>query len=498
MKNVVKILVGLLAVAGVSAAVSYVVTRSGYPNAGFAENYPNQPVKLVSANAPSGIETDFTLAAEQSINAVVHISARSVRVVNQPNDLLEYFFGYGGQQQRRQPMVGIGSGVIISPDGYIITNHHVIEGAEEITVSTNDNRIFKAKIIGSDPSTEVALIKVDANDLPSIPIGNSDNLKVGEWVLAVGNPWNLSSTVTAGIVSAKGRSLGIIGGDELSRSRGQQRRTLGLESFIQTDAVVNEGNSGGALVNLRGELVGINTAIITQTGSYSGYSLAIPVNIVARVVSDIKQFGAFQRPYLGVSIRDIDSNFANEKNISTRNGVYVDAVEEKSGAMEAGLKQGDVIVEVGGTPVKKTTELQEQVSRFHPGDKVDITYLRDNKERTVSVKLRNRQGGTDIVKDAGLEILGATFKELNNEQRRQFNVSSGLQVSGITEGKLKEADVTEGYIILRANNRSIRNVSELESVLKSAQQGTSVEDRVLLLVGIYPNGRRAYYAIDMN
>ncbi len=500
-----KILVGLAAVAGLSAAVSYTVTRSANQHAWGDGNSLNQPVKLVKINAPSGIETDFTIAAEQSVNAVVNISSKTMRTVNQPSvDLFEYFFGYGGQSQqpRRQPSVGIGSGVIITPDGYIITNNHVIDGADEITVTTNDKTIYKAKVIGADPNSDVALIKVDAKDLPTIPFGNSDELKVGEWVLAVGNPLNLSSTVTAGIVSAKGRNLGIIGSDEnadpFGRNRGQQRSNLSLESFIQTDAAVNPGNSGGALVNLRGELVGINTAIMSQTGSYSGYSFAIPVNIVSRVVGDIKQFGSFQRPYLGVSIRDIDSEFAKEKNISTRNGVYVDAVENNSGALEAGMKQGDVITEVNGTAVSKSSELQEQVSRYRPGDMVKVTFLRDNKKQTLSVKLRNRQGGTDIVKDEGIEILGAAFKELTDEQKRQMNVTYGLQVAGVTDGKLKDAGVARGYVILKANDQVVRTTADLEAIMKTAQSSANVEDRGLFLVGMYPNGRAAYYAVDLN
>lgn len=504
MKNVVKILVGLTAVAGLSAAVSYAVTRSANQRAWADENALNQSMRLVKLNAPSGIETDFTVAAEQSVNAVVNITSQSTRTVSQPSvDLFEYFFGNGAQPQqpRRQPQVGMGSGVIISSDGYIITNNHVIDGADEITVTTNDKTTYKAKVIGADPNSDVALIKVDANDLPTIPFGNSDELKVGEWVLAVGNPLMLSSTVTAGIVSAKGRNLGIIGSDDsnpFGRSRGQQRNSLSLESFIQTDAAVNSGNSGGALVNLRGELVGINTAIMSQTGSYAGYSFAIPVNIVARVVSDIKQFGSFQRPYLGVSIKDIDSEFAKEKNISTRNGVYVDAVENNSGALEAGMKQGDVITEVNGTAVGKTTELQEQVSRFHPGDVVKLTFFRDNKKQTLSVKLRNRQGGTDIVKDEGIELLGAAFKELGDEQKRQMNVTYGLQVAGVTDGKLKSAGVTKGYVILKANDQVVRTTADLEAIMKTAQSSANVEDRGLFLVGLYPNGRAAYYAVDLN
>ncbi len=506
MKNHGKVLFGFLAVATVSAAVSFTVAQSGNRNAWLDQSALGQPVRVVNVKAPSGIETDFTIAAEQSINAVVNITSKSMRTVNQPMDIFDYFFGYGGQapQQRRQPEVGVGSGVIITPDGYIITNNHVIDGADEISVTTNDKATYTAKVIGSDPNTDIALIKVDAKNLPTIAFGNSDDLKVGEWVLAVGNPMNLTSTVTAGIVSAKGRNLGIIGNnnDNDPFNRGGNARTqksnLSIESFIQTDAAVNPGNSGGALVNLRGELVGINTAIISQTGSYTGYSFAIPVNIVARVVGDIKQFGSFQRPYLGVSIKDIDAELAKDKNISTRRGVYIESVENNSGALEAGIKQGDVIVEVNGVAVTKSSELQEQVSRYRPGDVVKVTFMRDEKKQTVSIKLRNRQGGTDIVKNDGIEVLGAAFKELTDDQKREMNVSYGLQVAGVTAGKLQDAGIKKGYVILKVNEQPVRKVSDLEAILKSAQSSANVEDRGLFLVGMYPNGKAAYYAVDLN
>lgn len=508
MKKIYSILLVFLTAASVSAAVSYTVAQSGNRNTWADGSSPNQSARLVKLDAPSGIETDFTLAAEQSVNAVVNITSKSMRTVSQqPVDIFEYFFGNGTQipQQRKQPEVGIGSGVIISPDGYIITNNHVIDGADEISVTTNDKSTYTAKVIGSDPNTDIALIKVDAKNLPTISFGNSDNLKVGEWVLAVGNPMNLTSTVTAGIVSAKGRNLGIIGNNDndndlfnRNKSASARKNNLSLESFIQTDAAVNPGNSGGALVNLRGELVGINTAIMSQTGSYTGYSFAIPVNIVARVVGDIKQFGSFQRPYLGVSIKDIDSDLAKEKNISTHNGVYVESVENNSGALEAGIKQGDVIVEVNGVAVTKSSELQEQVSRYRPGDVVKVTLLHDNKKQTLSVKLRNRQGGTDIVKDEGIEILGAAFKELTDDQKRELNVSYGLQVAGLTSGKLKEAGVTKGYVILKVNDQPVKKASDLEEIIRTAQSSANVEDRGLFFVGMYPNGRAAYYAVDLN
>jgi len=491
-----KILLGLVLVAGVSAGVSYLTVAGTTRQASLAYDSAQQnAVKLVNINAPSGLETDFTIAAENTINAVVNITSKSMRTVSQPVDIFEYFFGYRGQAPQQQvPQVGIGSGVIITPDGYIITNNHVIEGADEVSVTTNDKEEYTAKVIGTDPATDIALLKIEAKNLPTVAFGNSDNLKVGEWVLAVGNPMNLTSTVTAGIVSAKGRSLGAFMGN----SRGKTGGNLSIESFIQTDAAVNQGNSGGALVNLRGELVGINTAIISQTGSYSGYSFAIPVNIVARVVGDIKEFGSYQRPYLGVSIRDLSAEFAKEKNISVTNGVYVESVENKSGALEAGIKAGDVIVEVNGVVVKRGSELQEQVSRYRPGDKVKVKLIREDKPMTLTVQLRNRQGGTDVVKVEGVEVLGAAFKDLTDDQKRNLNVSYGVQVNGLTDGKLKEAGVRKGFVILKVNDVRIQSVSQLEEVVRSVQTSPRVEDRGLFIVGIYPNGKVTYYAVDFS
>lgn len=499
MKNAGKILIGLLAVTTVSAGSSYFtatkVSRDAITS-GESSNSGNN-TRLVSIKAPSGIETDFTIAAEKSVNAVVNITSKSMKTVNQPTDIFEYFFGYKGQmpQQQQQPQVGIGSGVIASPDGYIITNNHVVEGADEISVTLNDKSTYSAKVVGADPNTDIALIKIDAKDLPTIPLGNSDDLKVGEWVLAVGNPMNLTSTVTAGIVSAKGRNLGIIGSEGHNTTG---KSNMGIESFIQTDAAVNPGNSGGALVNLRGELVGINTAIVSPTGSYSGYSFAIPVNIVSRVISDIKQFGSFQRPFLGVSIRDIDSDFAKDKKISVKDGVYVMSVEDKSGALEAGIKEGDVITEIDGKKIDKASELQERVSEFHPGDIITVKAMRDSKPMTFKVKLRNRQGGTETVKNAGVEVLGAAFTKLSDSQKNNLNVSYGVQVSGVTDGKFKEAGIRKGFIILKINDQKMITPSDIEDIVKSVQTGAGFDDRGLFIVGMYPNGKVSYYAIDLN
>ncbi|MDD4771861.1 MAG: Do family serine endopeptidase [Bacteroidales bacterium] len=499
MKNSVKITLAVLAVAVLSAGVSYVTVSNVFKAqqvSGSADSSYQQAVRYVNLQDRSGVETDFTLAAEQSVHAVVHITSKSMRTTSQPMDIFEYFFGYRGQApQQQQPQVGYGSGVIITPDGYIITNNHVIDGADEIAVTLNDKTEYSAKVIGTDPNTDLALIKVEAKDLPSIPFGNSDELKIGEWVLAVGNPMNLTSTVTAGIVSAKARNLGIIGSN---RRRSPNQPNLSIESFIQTDAAVNPGNSGGALVNLNGELVGINTAIMSQTGSFTGYSFAVPVNIVARVIGDIKEFGSFQRPFLGVSIRNIDANLSKEKNIPVQDGVYVDAVEDMGAAMEAGIKAGDIILEIEDVRVNESAQLQEQVSRYRPGDKIEVKVKRDSKTRTFDVTLRNRQGGTDTLKNQGTEVLGAAFSPLADDQKRQLNISYGVQVSGLTDGKCKDAGIRKGFIILKINDQRVNSAEDIEAIVKQVQTGSGVVDRGLFIVGMYPNGKVSYYAIDLN
>jgi serine protease Do len=504
MKNAVKITLGLLVCAAVSAGVSYLTVSHARTNGLYADSF-GQNVHTVAVNATSGLQTDFTVAAEQSINAVVHIAAKSMRTVNQSTDIFEYFFGFQGQRlpQQQQPQVGYGSGVIISSDGYIVTNNHVVDGADELTVTLNERTDYPAKVIGSDPNTDIALIKIEATNLPIIPFGNSDDLKVGEWVLAVGNPMNLASTVTAGIVSAKARNLGIIDSEKNQNNPFQQQganknsSSLSIESFIQTDAAVNPGNSGGALVNLKGELVGINTAIISPTGSFTGYSFAIPVNIVAKVVGDIKQFGQVQRAMLGVTIRDINSEMAKEKKIEVQDGVYVDGVADHSGAMEAGIEKGDIIKSINGRKVKTSAELQAMVGMFHPSDVVEVVLLRDGKEKKLKVTLRNMKGGIESLKNGGIEVLGAAFQEVSAEVKKSLNIGSGVQVSGVTEGKFKQAGIRKGFIILKVNDIRIENVEQFEKVVKDIQKNTTFDNSGLFITGIYPNGKVSFYAFDM-
>jgi Do/DeqQ family serine protease len=404
------------------------------------------------------------------------------------NPLFEYFFGpQQGRQQQEIPMQeGSGSGVIISEDGYIVTNNHVIDRSKEIEVTLNDKRTYKAKLIGADPNTDIALIKIEAENLPVVLFGNSDSLKVGEWVLAVGNPFNLTSTVTAGIVSAKARNINIINSQ------------MKIESFIQTDAAVNPGNSGGALVNTRGELVGINTAIASQTGSYAGYSFAVPVSIAQKVVSDLRQFGAVQRAILGVQMGDITDELAKEKKLKTLEGAFVGEVVENSAAEKAGIKAEDVIIKINDVAIKSSSELQEQIGRYSPGDKVSITVLRDNKEISLKAELKNMQGNTSLVTaDAKIDVLGAEFAEVSEKIKSKFNLSYGLEVKSLTKGKFHDAGIKEGFIIVKINNQAIRTVDDVETAFDAAIN-TNDQFKVLNIAGVYPNGKIAYYAVNLD
>lgn len=512
MKNAGKITLGLLLTASVSAGVSYLTVQRAQTNGFGAPSTFGQNVHTVGLESLSGVETDFTVAAAKSIDAVVHIAAKSTRTYNQPTDIFEYFFGSNGQQvPRQQQQVGYGSGVIISSDGYIVTNNHVVNGADEIMVTLNERSEYPAKVIGTDENTDVALIKIEANNLPFVPFGNSDNLKVGEWVLAVGNPMNLGTTVTAGIVSAKARNLGIIDSEKnenqyqnnpFFQQQQQQQpakssKSLSIESFIQTDAAVNPGNSGGALVNLKGDLVGINTAIVSPTGTFAGYSFAIPVNIVAKVVNDLRKFGQVQRAMLGVTIMDINSETAKQRKIDVQEGVYVDGVADLSGAMEAGIKKGDIIKSIDGIKVRTSTELQAQVGLHHPSDVVEVSVLRDKEEKKIKVTLRNMQGGTENVKAAGIEALGAAFSEISPVLKRTLNIGSGVQVSGIKDGKFKLAGIRKGFIILKVNDTQIENVEQLEKVVNASKNNAGFDNGGLFIVGIYPDGKVRYYAVDL-
>lgn len=429
---------------------------------------------------------DFTVAAEQSVHSVVNI--KSTYPLNYGNQYLyDPFRDFFGRSQRPQEApTSTGSGVIIAQDGYIVTNNHVIENADKVEVTLNDKRSYTAEIIGKDPTTDLALLKIKETNLPFLPYGNSDNVKVGEWVLAVGNPFNLTSTVTAGIISAKGRNINIIGNDP---SKG----LYPIESFLQTDAAVNPGNSGGALVNTKGELVGINSAIASNTGSYTGYSFAIPVNIARKVVADLLEFGEVQRAFIGVSIRDMDAKLAKEKSINELKGVYVNGLTDGGSAQEAGIKEGDVITKIADTEVNNVPELQEQISRYRPGDKINVTLKRNNQEKIILVVLKNKNGNTDVVEKPKVEVvsaLGATFEAVNEKELKKLNIENGLKISKLGAGKLLSAGIKEGFIITGVDKKKINSVEDLKSALENKKGGVLIE-------GVYPNGMRAYYGFGL-
>lgn len=434
-------------------------------------------------------DTDFTIAAGLTVNAVVHVKVKSE--VQQArafggDPFFDYFFGPQYRQQQPQIREGSGSGVIISDDGYIVTNNHVIDNSQEIEVVLNDKRTYTATVVGADPSTDIALLKIEEENLPYIIFGDSDAMKVGEWVLAVGNPFNLTSTVTAGIVSAKARNINIL------------NAAMKIESFIQTDAAVNPGNSGGALVNTKGELIGINTAIASQTGSYAGYAFAVPSSIVQKVVSDLRQFGVVQRAVLGVEIADINNELAKEKKLSVYEGAYVARVVENSAAEKAGMKEGDVITRVNGVVVKSVAQLQEQVGRYRPGDNISVEILRNNKRQRLQVELKNRQGNTGIVSnDIDLSMLGASFKAVDQKIKDKFGVAYGLEVQSVGKGKFQQSGIRNSYVILKINNVRIESEKDLESVFQSVLESAD-QNKVLWISGFYPNGKTAYYAVDLD
>ncbi len=461
-----------------------------------------------TAGRMPAIESDFTKAAESTINSVVSIKSYAAPRRQQSSrsfDPFEFFFGpnsgFGStpprQQQRpesseqeMQPL-GLGSGVIISSDGYIVTNNHVIDGAEKLEVTLNDNSKYNARIIGTDPSTDLALLKVEAENLQAIVFGDSDALKVGEWVLAVGNPFGFTSTVTAGIVSAKARSVTVDGGN-------RNRQTVDIESFIQTDVAVNQGNSGGALVNTDGQLVGINSMIYSQTGSYAGISFAIPVSVVSKIVNDIKEFGSVQKAVLGISYQELDADKAKEHNITaTKEGIYVATVSERSAAMEAGIKEGDVIVKVNNIPVKNSGQMKEQMSKLRPGDKVTLSYYRDNKLQTTTATLKNNQGTTKVTKTNDFMSLGCAFKALSETKKKELALNAGVEVAGIKAGKLKDAGIKDGFIIVEINDTRVASVDDVEAIYNSIMRSAD-SDKVMFVTGIYPTGKRAYYAVDLS
>lgn len=432
---------------------------------------------------------DFVMASESSLNSVVHVTTKVEKTHFQRDVFSEFFYGPGsGGRELKQYGEGSGSGVIIAAGGYIVTNNHVIADAKEIEVTLNDNSKYKATVVGTDPSTDIAVLKIDAKNLSALPLGNSDNLNVGEWVLAVGNPFNLTSTVTAGIVSAKARNLNMIG-------EGNSNSGLApIESFIQTDAAVNPGNSGGALVNTKGELIGINTAIASQTGSYSGYSFAVPVNLVKKVMKDLISYGVVQRGYLGIQMTDITQELKESKKLKNLDGVYVASVLSNSGAQKAGIVSGDVILKVGSEPVVSASSLQEKIGSRQPGDKVAVTVRRSNGNiETKEIVLRNKNGETSLITKKEIDknsALGATFGALSSKQKKELNISSGVEIESLGVGKLKSAGLQVGMIITRINNQPVVNAEELTNKLRESNGG-------ILLEVMTRSGIKDYVAIGL-
>jgi Do/DeqQ family serine protease len=443
-----------------------------------AVNFTNYVFDSADFVVPEGL--NFVFAAKSATPSVVHIRTiyRGGRTAQTPfNDFFKEYFG-DRYQDYQNPSRGAGSGVIMSADGYIVTNNHVIEGASEIEVVLNDNRSYKADVIGTDPATDIAVIQIKENNLKAISLGNSDGIQIGEWVLAIGNPFEFRSTVTAGIVSAKARNINIIAG----RDR--------LESFIQTDAAVNPGNSGGALVNLKGELVGINTAIASPTGAFAGYSFAIPVSLVQKVVADLTEFGMVQRALLGISIRDVTADLAKEYNLSVIQGVYVIEVNFNSAAAEGGLKAGDVIVAIQDRSVKTVAELQEQVALNRPGNRIKVTYIRDGKTYETMTTLKNASGTTNVVEVSNsFRTEGAIFENLSSATKSELNLDGGVQISEIETGTWKTAGLKKGFIITKVDKKPIADLEDFIAVVNSAKGNG------LLIEGYYPNGDKAYYGI---
>ncbi len=438
------------------------------------------------SNVPKTLP-DFTVVADMTVNTVVHIRAEFER----PSSIYEEFFGHGdifreffGPRQRRpqeRRVEGSGSGVIMTADGYIITNNHVVQDAININVTLNDNRNYEATVVGNDPTTDLALLKIDEKDLPHAVFGNSDDVQVGEWVLAVGNPFNLTSTVTAGIVSAKGRQINILGGG------------TAIESFIQTDAAVNRGNSGGALVNANGELIGINAAIASTTGTFAGYSFAIPSNIAQKVMVDLIEHGEVQRGFLGIEIAEVNRDLMNEYDLEVNSGVYVGAVNEGSAADEAGIEAGDVIVGLDGSEIRTTAALLETVGRKRPGDEIAVTINRNGRKMEKKAVLRNVHGDTSLVKrdeKETLELLGARFEDVSERELRRLNIENGVKVASLSRGKLANSGIKEGFVVTHVDRQAVSSARQLVSVLNEKSGGVLIE-------GIYPNGARAYYGVGL-
>ncbi len=457
------------------------------------------PLLNSSGSVAPGQPVDLTYAAEKALPSVVTVRVvtnSKTQVVEMDDPFGDFFDPFGwfgnprGEKQKRQVQTpkrqGSGSGVIISADGYIVTNNHVVDEADEITVILTDNREFSATIVGTDATSDLALIKVSGKNLPAITIADSQKLKIGEWVIAIGNPFSIGTTVTAGIVSAKARSMG--GGNS-------------VQSFIQTDAAINRGNSGGALVNTNGELVGINAMLYSETGSYSGYGFAIPTTIMNKVVDDLKQYGTVQRALLGIQGSDVNNYIDNLKaqnkevpDFGTVEGIYVDKVDEEGSCADV-LKKEDVIIAIDGKAVTKMAELQEYLfGNKKPGDKVTITFLRNKNKKTATIELKNAQGNTKVVKQADMDVLGANFREVNEQEKKDLKINYGLVVTKVNKGAIREAGIVEKFVILNANDQPMKTIDDLQEAVKTASKS---KDPVLMIKGIFPSGKVAYKVVNL-
>ena len=476
MKRIVSLIAASVAGGFIALGVFIFMEKN---DSGLLVNKDNQLLPAVQTNftmpnaAVAAENTDFTLAAEQTVNAVVHV--KNVAVTSS-NPILEYFYGEGAGGGRAR--IGTGSGVIISPDGYIVTNNHVIRGAQELEVTLNNNKTYKANVVGAHESSDIALLKIDADDLPYITFANSDNIKVGEWVLAVGNPFNLTSTVTAGIVSAKGRDINISNGTRM------------IESFIQTDAAVNPGNSGGALVNTRGELVGINTAISSQTGSYVGYSFAVPSNIAKKVVEDIMEFGDVQTAYLGIQMSEINGELANELNLDTPEGVLIANVLDDGAAKQAGLEKNDIITDIDNHKITKFADLQGFLSTKRPGDKVNVTVLRNGHEKKFEVKLANQFGKESIDKSDFSKYYIGEMKKIPTAKATKYRIDYGLEISKLKNTGLSDMGINNGDLLIRIDDEKIYSVDDVERILRQNKNKTVV-------LGIVNNQGYGEYALNV-
>lgn len=459
---------------------AFAVVKAMEPEVNETVNTINGPqfrtVNLSQDNWP-----DFTYAAESAVDAVVYVKVTSSAAVQQqtPNSIFDFFFGYPESTPRQRERVGSGSGVIIREDGYIVTNNHVIDGATKIEVTLNTNQTYPAVLVGTDPATDVALLKIDATGLPVVPFGDSDKLRLGEWVIAIGSPYDLRSTITAGIVSAKGRSMPNYTGE------------FKVESFIQTDAAVNPGNSGGALVDKSGNLVGINTAIISQTGSYAGYSFAVPSNIVKKIAYDLMDFGSVKRALLGITMREIDDKIADDLKLSSRNGVYIVEVSKNGAADKAGIKAGDVLVAIDSVKITTSSSVQEAVSRYSPGDKAVLTVIRDGKEKSVDVTFKgtSQENGT-VADDGSVAFYGAAIRTAPEDVLKRYGLKRGVEITELGPGKLMEAGATEGFIIQYVNDSPVKTPQDVIDIVKKSKRAVFIE-------GITASGRTGYFGFGI-